>query len=176
MAVIDLKNSVVQTTADGNTVVLGAADANAASPQLYSAAAIVAAPLTINDATNTLGLQPYAQSNALVTYTAVAPNQAIRFARQDKIDYASSGNNSGAGHSGAHLSYAIRSGAGDPYLLLAGEDKLENNNASGSSALTITCSGATFIVWTNGSTMTAGLTLRFRWDASAGILHMMSAY
>ena len=43
-------------------------------------------------------------------------------------------------------------------------------------ALTITCSGASFIIWTNGTTLSAGMTLRFRWDATNGYLRLMSMY
>jgi len=52
----------------------------------------------------------------------------------------------------------------------------EISTAQQITALTLTCSGATFIVWTNGSTMQPGQTLRFRWDATDGWLRTMSAY
>lgn len=42
-------------------------------------------------------------------------------------------------------------------------------------ALTLTCSGATFIVWAGGS-LSAGQTIRFRWDAVNGWLRSMSQY
>ncbi len=124
---IDLKNSTIYTSVNSDTVFFGADANNATVPKLYAASAVADAIGTITDSTNTLGLQPYSSSYTNVTYTGSTPNQAIRFAKIDSMTYNTSASNSGAGHVGGHLARIIRTGTGDPGLMLASEDKIENN-------------------------------------------------